>query len=116
MNQCRGVYVRALSMWSPAAMLQAILKELEAAQKQYVAALIQAGDAERAELVADPCARDVRARRTAHVITSRKKPERRRYAVTIIIPNRSTSVGASTAATASAFGSSVRSPPGLRNG
>lgn len=28
-NQCRGVYVRALSMWSPAAMLQAILKELD---------------------------------------------------------------------------------------
>jgi hypothetical protein len=38
------------------------------------------------------------------VITSRKKPESRRYAVTIIIPNRSTSVGASTDATTSAHG------------
>src|SRR5262249_51605052 len=48
--------------------------------------------------------RGVRARRSAHVITSRKKPESRRYAVTIIIANSSTSVGASTAATASAHG------------
>jgi hypothetical protein len=48
--------------------------------------------------------RGVRARRRAHVITSRKKPERRRYAVTIIIPNSSTRVGASTAATASVHG------------
>ena len=48
--------------------------------------------------------RGVRARRRAQVITSRKKPERRRYAVTIIIPNSSTSVGASTEATASTHG------------
>src|SRR5215813_422292 len=48
--------------------------------------------------------RGVLARRSAQVITRRKNPERRRYAVTIIIPNRSTSVGASTEATASAQG------------
>ena len=48
--------------------------------------------------------RGVRARRSAHVITSRKKPERRRYAVTIIIPKSNTRVGASTEATASAHG------------
>ena len=47
----------------------------------------------------------VRARRSAHVITRRKNPERRRYAVTIIIPNKRTSVAASTEATASAQGS-----------
>jgi hypothetical protein len=49
-------------------------------------------------------ARGVFARRSAQVITSRKKPERRRYPVTIIIPNSRTSVGASTEATASAHG------------
>src|SRR5262245_64619521 len=48
--------------------------------------------------------RGVRARRSAHVITSRKNPESRRYAVTLIIPNSSTKVGASTDATASAHG------------
>src|SRR5262249_42989336 len=48
--------------------------------------------------------RGVRARRSAQVITRRKKPESLRYAVTIIIPNSSTRVGASTAATASAHG------------
>src|SRR4029450_8427413 len=51
-----------------------------------------------------------RARRNAHVITSRKKPERRRYAVTIIMPNSSTRGGASTAGTAS--GHRTRHRPG----
>src|SRR6266849_3871245 len=57
-----------------------------------------------ATTTAPSSARGVRARRSAHVITRRKKPERRRYAVTIIIPNSSTSVGASTEATASGHG------------
>ena len=57
-----------------------------------------------ATTTAPSSASGVRARRNAHVITSRKKPERRRYAVTIIMPNSSTRVGASTAATASDHG------------
>lgn len=32
-NQCRGVYVRALATWSPAAMLGSILKELDLAPR-----------------------------------------------------------------------------------
>ncbi len=32
-NQCHGVYVRAISMWSPSAMLQAILRELDEAPR-----------------------------------------------------------------------------------
>jgi len=43
----------------------------------------------------------VRAFRIAQAMTRPKKPERRRYAVTIIMPKRSTRVWASTEATAS---------------